>query len=93
MLKVPNAALRFQPVGVATMKTAAAGEAQDPALGTVVWLLKEDGAPDPVRVALGRSNESATEITGGPLRAGQQVVVGTAVPPEEDSWFGIRWRL
>jgi HlyD family secretion protein len=90
VLKVPNAALRFQP---ASGETAALREAQEPATGAVVWLLGDDGAPDPVPVALGRSNESATEITDGPLRAGQQVIIGTAIPPEEDSWFGISWKL
>jgi HlyD family secretion protein len=90
VLKVPNAALRFQPV---SGETAAVPEAQEPATGAVVWLLGDDGAPDPVPVALGRSNESATEITDGPLRAGQQVIIGTAIPPEEDSWFGISWKL
>jgi HlyD family secretion protein len=90
VLKVPNAALRFQPVGGASP---AASAAPDPAAGPVVWLLGDDGAPDAVLVALGRSNESATEITGGELHAGQQVVIGTAIPLEEDSWFGISWRL
>jgi HlyD family secretion protein len=93
VLKMPNAALRFQPVDGATVKTAAAGEAQVPTAGAVVWLLGDDGDPDPVRVALGRSNESATEIIDGPLRAGQQVIIGTAAPPEEDSWFGFSWKL
>jgi HlyD family secretion protein len=93
VLKVPNAALRFQPADEATMKTAAVGEAPGQTAGAVVWLLRDDGAPDPVRVALGRSDESATEIIDGPLRVGQQVIIGTATPPEEDSWFGFSWRL
>jgi HlyD family secretion protein len=93
VLKVPNAALRFQPASGATGATAAAAAAQGADAGAVVWIRGADGAPDPVPVVLGRSNESATEITDGPLRAGQQVIIGTAVPPEEDSWFGISWRL
>jgi HlyD family secretion protein len=93
VLQVPNAALRFQPVGAAAMQTAAAGEAPDAAAGAVVWIRGEDGRPDPVRVALGRSDDSASEVIDGPLRAGQQVIIGTAVPPQEDSWFGFNWRL
>jgi HlyD family secretion protein len=93
VLKVPNAALRFQPVAGATVKAAAAGKAQGPAGGAVVWLKGDNGTLDPVRVALGRSDDSASEILDGPLRAGQEVIIGTAVPPQEDSWFGFRWRL
>jgi HlyD family secretion protein len=93
VLTVPNAALRFEPTGRATTKSATAGEAHGAAADAVVWVLGGDGAPEPVPVAFGRSNESATEITNGALRAGQQVIVGTAVPPEQDSWFGISWSL
>jgi HlyD family secretion protein len=93
VLTVPNAALRFEPTGRATRKSATAGEAHGAAADAVVWVPGGDGAPEPVPVAFGRSNESATEITNGALRAGQQVIVGTAVPPEQDSWFGISWSL
>jgi HlyD family secretion protein len=93
VLKVPNAALRFQPVGTAATQTAAAGEAPDAAASPVVWVLGDDDLPDPVPVGLGRSNDSATEVKGGPLRAGQQVIIGTAVAPQEDSWFSFSWRL
>jgi HlyD family secretion protein len=93
VLKVHNAALRFQPVAAAAMQTAAAGEAPDATAGAVVWVPGEDGRPDPVRIALGRSDDRASEIIDGPLRAGQQVIIGTAVPPQEDSWFGFSWRL
>jgi HlyD family secretion protein len=92
VLKVPNAALRFQPVGTATTKTAVAGEAQGTA-GAVVWVLGDDGALDPVPVELGLSNDSATEVVEGLLRARQQVIIGTAMPPEDDSWLGFSWRL
>ena len=46
----------------------------------------------PVRVTLGRSNESATGLVDGPLRAGQPVIVGTASTPQDHSWFGFSWR-
>jgi HlyD family secretion protein len=93
VLKVPNAALRFQPAGRATPRAATAGEAHEAAAGAVVWVPGDDDTPDPVPVALGGSNESATEVTDGRLRAGQQVIIGTAVPPQEDSWFEFSWRL
>jgi HlyD family secretion protein len=91
ILNVPNAALRFQPPGDTI--AAAAGEMAGAGGGAVVWMPGDGGAPVPVRVALGRSNESVTEIVEGSLRAGQHVIVGTASTPEEQSWFGFRWKL
>ena len=93
VLRVPNAALRFQPVGGATANTATAATPHGANAGAVVWVLGDDGVPEAVPVALGRSDESATELKSGPLRAGQQVIIGTALTAQEDSWFGITWRL
>jgi HlyD family secretion protein len=93
VLKIPNAALRFELPGTAGANAAAAGEASGHGLDAVVWVLDEEEQPVPVRVTLGRSNESATELVDGSLRAGQRVIVGTASPPQEHSWFGIGWRL
>ncbi|HMG45915.1 MAG TPA: efflux RND transporter periplasmic adaptor subunit [Allosphingosinicella sp.] len=39
-----------------------------------VYVLGADGNPTPVRVVVGESNGSETEITGGDLRAGQEVI-------------------
>jgi HlyD family secretion protein len=39
-----------------------------------VYVLGADGTPSPVRVVVGESNGSETEITGGDLREGQEVV-------------------
>jgi hypothetical protein len=57
----------------------------------VIWLLGVGARPHPVQVALGRSDERVTEIVGGALRPGQQVIVGTASPAQERSWFGFSW--
>jgi HlyD family secretion protein len=89
VLKVPNAALRFQPP-TARGATAVAAEAPGDGPSAVVWTLVENGA-FPVRVILGRSDESATELVEGPLRAGQQVIIGTASPAGDHSWFGFTW--
>jgi HlyD family secretion protein len=91
VLKVPNAALRFQPPVAGAM--VAASEAPGVGPGDVIWLLGDDDVAVPVRVTLGRSNDNATEVVNGPLRAGQQVIIGTASPPQEPSWFGFSWRL
>jgi HlyD family secretion protein len=91
VLKVPDAALRFQPpdntIAAEAADIAGTGE------GAVVWIRGEGGAPVPVRVALGHSNDSVTEIVDGPLRAGQQVIVAARSPPAKQSWFGISWGL
>jgi HlyD family secretion protein len=96
VLKVPNAAVRFRPSQSAvrppvTIALAAAGSARgSPA---VVWVPGGNNMLLAVEVALGRSNESATEIIGESLRAGQQVIVGTASIPQDHSWLGFSWRL
>jgi HlyD family secretion protein len=92
VLKVANAALRFQPPGDAIGDAAVAGEALDASGGAVVWVLDKNDRPAPVSVTLGSSNEIATEIVAGPLRAGQRVIVGTVATAPDRSWFGISWR-
>jgi HlyD family secretion protein len=87
VLKVPNAALRFQPSDLIDAAVIGAGEA------AVIWIAGERGVPVPVQVALGRSNESATEIISDSLRAGQQVIVGTAPISDEHTWLGFSWKL
>jgi HlyD family secretion protein len=94
VLTVPNAAVRFRPPQSAAPPSVAGGAAAASASGSpaVVWVLGVGARPHPVHVALGRSNESATEILEGSLRAGQRVIVGTASPPKGQSWFGFSWR-
>jgi HlyD family secretion protein len=92
VLKVPNAALRFQPPGADGANAASAREAPGGGQAGVIWVPGKDDQPLPVRVTLGRSNESATELVDGPLRAGQPVIVGTASTPQDGSWLGFSWR-
>jgi HlyD family secretion protein len=96
VLTVPNAAVRFRPLQSAAVRPVAdAAAATGSANGSpaVIWLLGVGDRPHPVQVALGRSNESATEIVEGSLRAGQEVIVGTAAAPQDDPWFGFSWKL
>jgi HlyD family secretion protein len=85
VLKVPNAALRFQPPGETSVDAAAAG-------GVVVWVRGAGDEPIAAPVVLGRSNDSVTEIVDGPLHAGQQVIVGAALPQEDHTWLGFSWK-
>jgi HlyD family secretion protein len=97
VLKVPNAAVRFRPPRGTSAAQPVANADATPATASgspaVVWVPGDHGMPTPVRVVLGRSSESATELVEGPLRAGQGVIVGTATPPRDDSWFGFSWKL
>jgi HlyD family secretion protein len=95
VLKVPNAAVRFRPPRSAVARpvlNAAAAAVSTSGSPAVVWLLGEDDKPVPVRVTLGRSHESATELVDGSLRAGQQVIIGTSAA-QDHTWFGFSWRL
>jgi HlyD family secretion protein len=45
-----------------------------------VYVLGADGVPAPVRIVVGESNGSVTEVTGGDLREGQDVIVARLAP-------------
>ena len=72
VLKVPNAALRWRPPGAADAE-GAPGQA-----GTGRVYVLEDGEPRPRDVRLGLSDGSTTELVGGELAEGMEVVIGTA---------------
>ena len=94
VLKLPNAAVRFRPprsAGARPVPNAAAAAVSTSGSPAVVWVLDEDEKPVPVRVTLGRSHESATEVVDGPLRAGQPVIIGTSAA-QDHAGFGFSWR-
>lgn len=76
VLRVPNMALRFRPMGVPAAATAPTGTPAGD--GGQVWVLGADGAPKAVPVSLGASDGSFTEVAEGTLVAGQQVITGVA---------------
>jgi len=83
VLKVPNSALRFRPPqAVAAPHPVGVGgpplEAGDAA--KTVWKMNPAGDPEPVTVHTGISDGSFTEVTGGPLNEGDQVIVGIEAP-------------
>src|SRR5213594_1024046 len=45
-------------------------------VGGRVWIRGPDGEPQPVALRLGLTDGSATEVLGGDLKAGQEVIVG-----------------
>ena len=84
VLLVPNAALRFKPANAEVQKPAAnqkdgnrlSGHPRDGFSGKVYML--ENNEPKPISVSLGITDNRNTEITGGELKAGDQLVVGEA---------------
>jgi HlyD family secretion protein len=84
VLKLPNQALRFRP-------RAEKIAAESPAGGSAtVWVIGEDGRPSPVPVAIGQSDNDATELRSGALRESQAVIVGIATAGLGAGSFGIR---
>jgi HlyD family secretion protein len=68
-LRVPNAALQFRPAEAGDVVAAGAASGQ-------VWRLDAHGTPQPVTVGLGVSDDAHTEVTGGGLLEGDEIVVG-----------------
>ena len=70
VLRVPNAALRFEPGPPGAGPHSAAARS-----GSQVWVLDGEQAR-PLAVQVGLTDGEASEITGGGLSPGQQVIVG-----------------
>jgi HlyD family secretion protein len=90
-LKIPSQALRFRPngVGLAADRQNANQAASSEASATV-WLVGEDGRPNPTAVRLGASDDNSTALLEGPLAEGQQLIVGVANSQKQRGYFGVR---
>jgi HlyD family secretion protein len=55
-----------------------------------VWLIGDDGRPNPVAVRLGASDDNSTALLEGPLDEGRQVIVGIANSHKQGGYFGVR---
>ena len=53
-----------------------------------MWVVGEDGRPNPVAVKLGASDENSTALLEGPLGEGQQLIVGAANSQKRGGYFG-----
>lgn len=80
VLLVPNAALRFKPASATTSLPGGTGRKngdktkRDGFSGKVYVL--EDGEPVAISVSLGITDGRNTEIVGGELKAGDQIIIG-----------------
>jgi HlyD family secretion protein len=82
VLRVPNQALRFTPAGLAHAKDAAepAENKHKERAEHVVWRLQKD-RPVRVPVEVGVDDDSFTEVLGGTLAEGEEILVGVSGPP------------
>jgi HlyD family secretion protein len=91
ILKIPSQALRFRPngAGPASGRQSASQAASSNASATV-WLVGDDGRPNPVAVKLGASDDNNAALLEGRLTNGQQVIIGVANPQNQRGYFGVR---
>ncbi|MGO9359861.1 MAG: efflux RND transporter periplasmic adaptor subunit [Xanthobacteraceae bacterium] len=73
VLRVPNQALRYLPVGVAATPSGTPGRQPR------VWVLR-DGKPAEVHVTVGLADDNFTEIVSGDLKAGDQAITAETHP-------------
>ena len=92
VLKVPNQALRFRPNGSGPPSSDRknANQAASSEASATVWLVGEDGRPNPTAVRLGASDDNSTALLEGRLAEGQQVIVGAANSQKQRGYFGLR---
>lgn len=84
VLKLPLAALRFQPAGLAR-------PTDFDAANQFVWKLSKDGQLSRVAVVIGATNADQAALKSGSLTEGDQVAVGQAVRSSARRMFGIRF--
>ncbi|MEK6775670.1 MAG: efflux RND transporter periplasmic adaptor subunit [bacterium] len=74
ILKIPNAALRFQPAE----KSKTAMQPKGPG----VWIL-EQGKPKRVPISIGISDGNYAELVSGEMKEGQEIIVESLAPPAQ----------
>ena len=87
VIRIPTAALSFRPSGfdLEGVKTTASAEGE-----TVVWVLRADSMPRPVKIVTGPSDRSSTAIVSGEIKAGDQVITAEIAAPPQRRFLGIR---
>jgi HlyD family secretion protein len=90
ILKVPSQAFRFRPNGALSSRQSANKAVASSKASATVWVVGEDGRPDPVAVKLGASDDSGAALLEGQLTEGQQVIIGVANSQKQTGYFGVR---
>lgn len=86
-LWVPNAALRFSPIGAPVPDLPAEEGWQ------FVWGIDPDGGAAPIAVRTGISDDFATEIVEGNIEPGRELIVGSRLIKERRGLLGLRFGL
>jgi HlyD family secretion protein len=79
VLRIPNSALRYRPA------EAQAGGRKGAAGPQVVWILDRNNRPLPVRVTLGLTDGTYSQVTGGSLSLGERVILASFAKKEQGS--------
>ena len=77
VIVVPNSALRFHPQDQGSESSNVQKRPAKENRGPAVWIL-ENNKPKKIQIAVGISDGSFTQVTSGPLKEGQEVIVATA---------------
>jgi HlyD family secretion protein len=87
VLRVSNAALRYQPKDIESGESAKTARVPNQA---TLYLLPQEH-PEPVHVTTGITDGNYTEITGGEIKPGEKVIISeVADKKESDSKFKLR---
>jgi HlyD family secretion protein len=91
VLKIPGQALRFRPTDAGS-RSARRGqtEAASSKAFTTVWLVGDDGQPNPIAVKLGATDDNGAELLEGSLAEGQHLIIGVANTQTPRRYFGVR---
>jgi HlyD family secretion protein len=79
VLRLPNAALRYEPAKPVAVANAAPTQSPTPGTQRNVWRLGADGVPQAVPVTLGLTDGRHTELKSGQLQAGDALIIGQPV--------------
>lgn len=91
ILKIPSQALRFRPNGAGPASDRqGTNQAASSKASATVWLIGENGRPNPVAVRLGASDDNSAALLEGPLTEGQQVIIGVANSQNQRGYFSVR---
>ena len=91
ILKIPSQALRFRPNGATPGSgRESANQIASPKASATVWVVGDDGRPNPVAVKLGASDDNGAALLEGPLTEGQPVIIGVANSQNHRGYFGVR---
>jgi HlyD family secretion protein len=91
ILKIPSQAVRFRPndAGPASARQST-NQADSSKASATVWLVGDDGRPNPVAVRLGASDDNSAALLEGALNEGQQLIIGMASSQKHRGYFGVR---